>query len=627
MISTLGNITLVCALLFAVLQSSLPLSGTWRKNVYALAVARPCAWGQFFAILCAYLLLTLAFYTNDFSLTYVAANSHPALPWFYRLTALWGAHEGSILLWILFLNAWTVYFSHRQKNLASLPLILAIVGCVSVCFLLFLIFTSNPFLAAPYPLQGQDLNPLLQDPGFIIHPPMLYAGYVGFVIPFAITQAALLQKKLDASWAMLTRQWTLAAWCFLTLGITLGSWWAYRVLGWGGFWFWDPVENASLLPWLMGTALLHSLVLFEKHAGSVRWSALLTIITFAFSLLGTFLVRSGILVSAHTFANDPARGIFLLLLLAIVATLALVNYVYPRHATLGMDPAVKPRDDSLGARDDSLIGLWGNTLLLFTAAMTVLIGTLYPLIAETLKLGAISVGAPYFNLVMTPILFLLLILMGFAPYRDLHHRKLWFSLLRKIVVCLLGGIFLPWFFSGTIDFLTSLLLALSFWVLINLPIAMRQIPAMTIAHLGFVILILGITLSSAFSEEREVRIQPQENTRLGPYVFHFLGTDEIQGENYKSIRAHFLVKKNQRIITDLTPEKRFYLVRDMIMTKVDIHPGIFRDLYIALGEPLDKTAWSVRLYYKPFIRWVWSGGVLMTLGGLLALWQRRQKSL
>lgn len=578
MIRLLGDVSLLCALFFATMQSILPLAGFWRKNPYLLAVARPAAWGQCFFVVLAYLLLTLAFGINDFSIAYVAENSHPLLPLMYRLTAVWGAHEGSILLWILLLNSWTMVFSFSQRNHRSIAttLALSVLGIISFCFLSFLIFTSNPFVAADTLLSGNDLNPLLQDPGLIIHPPMLYIGYVGLSVAFAITMAALLCKQLDAQWAHITRQFATAAWCFLTFGIALGSWWAYRVLGWGGFWFWDPVENASLLPWLAGTAFIHVMLLVEKRDNTKIWAVLLSIICFALSLLGTFLVRSGVLVSAHTFASDPQRGVFLLLLLALLLTASIALFVI----RLPMLSNKSTSTASFFSRDMALLI---NSALLFLAMLTVLLGTLYPLITDALHLGIISVGAPYFNTVMLPLVIIALIFMSFAPYFRWHeqsHKPIW-----------------KWRFT----------------------------PGMSIAHLGFFVLIIGIAFSSSLNQERNVRIKMGDTVNVGPYEFMFLGIQGINGSNYHGIQAAFDVAKQGHHITNLYPEKRIYTVREMVMTKVAIHAGIFRDLYIALGQPLDNDEWTVRIYYKPFIRWIWMGGILMMTGGLLSLFKRVAK--
>ena len=393
MIYIFGSIALWAALTFAILQSVPTIIGYYRRNHYLLASARPAAFGQLLCVLCAYILLTIAFVTSDFSIAYVGMNSHPLLPFMYRLTAVWGGHEGSILLWIVLLNLWTVVFATLEKKNVLMPLTTAVLGIINVCFLLFLIFTSNPFLPAEQLLAGSDLNPLLQDPGFVIHPPMLYTGYVGFAVTFALTQAALLRGDINQAWASITRRYALAAWCFLTFGIMLGSWWAYRVLGWGGFWFWDPVENASLLPWLAGTALIHVLLITEKRDAAKSWAALLAIISFALSLLGTFLVRSGVLISAHTFANDPSRGVFLLLLLSVILTASLAIYLV-RFSIFSKNRAAPFQ---LLSRET---GLLINSGLIIIAMLTILLGTIYPLIVDALHMDAISVGAPYLNLVM-----------------------------------------------------------------------------------------------------------------------------------------------------------------------------------------------------------------------------------
>ncbi|VVC74871.1 Cytochrome c-type biogenesis protein CcmF [Aquicella siphonis] len=640
MIRLFGEIALFLALLFALVQSLLPLWGYWRKNPHALACARPAALGQLICILAAYLLMTIAFAISDFSIAYVAANSHPWLPLMYRLTAVWGAHEGSILLWILILNIWTLAFSvfYRSSSFQKVKqeyppagaerrllmtgeeeLVLAVLGLISFSFLCFLLLTSNPFTPALIPQAGRDLNPLLQDPGFVIHPPMLYTGYVGFSVAFAITQAALIRGKLDPVWAHMTRRFALAAWCFLTFGITLGSWWAYRVLGWGGFWFWDPVENASLLPWLSGTALIHVLVLCEKRQTAKGWAALLAIISFALSLLGTFLVRSGVLISAHTFANDPARGAFLLLLLAILLTAALAVYVarIPQLTRQNAAPF------TWASREMMLLL---NSALLFVAMTTILLGTLYPLILDALKLGTISVGAPYFNKVMLPLVMIVMMLMGLGVlthWQQSSIKSLLEQAWKRILLSILCAAALLYGVTSTLNPVAMISLSLSLWIIASVRGSVKNAPGMSLAHAGFAILVIGILLSSLLNQEREVRIRPGNETTLGPYQFHFLDTKGIQGSNFRGIQAAFAVEKNRRRVTTLYPEKRIYTVREMVMTKVDIHPSLFRDLYIALGEPLDDDYWSVRLYYKPFIRWIWFGGLIMILGGILAILQRK----
>jgi cytochrome c-type biogenesis protein CcmF len=619
MIQSFGEACLLFGIIFSLLQSMLPLVGRYRNNLYLLACARPCAWGQFFFVTAAYTLLTIGFLKNDFSIAYVAENSHSALPFMYRLTAVWGAHEGSILLWIFILNIWTIVYSLKKNDVLQ-PVVLAVLGIISFSFLSFLLLTSNPFLSALFPSNGHDLNPLLQDPGFVIHPPMLYTGYVGFSVAFAITQAALLNGKLDQVWAKMTRQFATAAWCFLTLGIALGSWWAYRVLGWGGFWFWDPVENASLLPWLSGTALIHVLVLVERRGVAKSWAALLAIVSFILSLLGTFLVRSGVLVSAHTFANDPARGIFLLLLLALLTTAALAVYAL-RLPKLSLSEA--PSFSRLSRE----MGLLLNSALLIVAMLTILLGTLYPLILDAFHLGIISVGAPYFNMVMAPLVFLTLALMGFAAmchWQNQTARKIWQKSWKKILISTISALGLVWYFVGQIDITAVSALSLSFWVILSILDSLRLLPGMALAHLGFAVFVLGVMLSSILNQELEIRIHPGTVVNLGPYQFFFLDTKGISGSNYRGIQATFEVAKNTLHVTTMYPEKRIYTVRDMVMTKVAIHPGIFRDLYIALGEPLDQNDWSVRIYYKPFIRWIWFGAMLMIVGGILAILQRKQ---
>lgn len=620
MIRLFGEISLYLALFFSFTQSFIPLLGYKKKNIYAIACARPSAIAQFVFIFIAYIFLTVAFANNDFSIAYVAANSHASLPLLYRLTAVWGAHEGSILLWVLILNIWTMAYSFTRDK-TNKPLTLAILGCISFCFLVFLLFTSNPFLPALQASAGLDLSPLLQDPGFVIHPPMLYAGYVGFSVAFAITQAALLRNQLDAAWAQTTRYFALAAWCFLTFGITLGSWWAYRVLGWGGFWFWDPVENASLLPWLSGTALIHVLILCEKRQTAAGWAALLALISFALSVLGTFLVRSGVLVSVHTFANDPTRGIFLLILLAILTTAALAIYIVriPSYKnTPGISFAWLSRE----------MALLVNSALLFIAMLTILLGTLYPLIFDALHLGAISVGAPYFNLVMMPLVLITMACMGLGALlswqQPSSYKQLWTSVWKKIILSLLCSSVLLWGLTESIAFTPLLSMSLSIWIMLSVKKSFRFFPGMSMAHIGFAILVIGILLSSSLAQEREVRVQPGNETRVGPYQFHFVTAKGISSSNYRGIQAEFTVSKNNRIITKLYPEKRIYTVREMVMSKADIHASLFRDLYIALGEPLENDYWSVRIYYKPFVRWIWFGGLIMIIGGLVGMFQRKE---
>lgn len=583
-ISLFGHILLLIALFTAIMQGILPLWGYRQNNPYLLAAARPLALLQFTFVASAFFLLAAAFALNDFSLVYVAAQSHPSLPLAYRLTAVWGGHEGSILLWMFTLSGWAFLFSCQNNRTALLPLTLAILGWLCACFLVFLYLTSDPFLSTDTQLDGNDLNPLLQDPGFIIHPPFLFAGYTGFALPFSITLAALLLNRLDQTWVYWTRQWTLAAWCCLTIGITLGSWWAYRVLGWGGFWFWDPVENASLLPWLTGVALIHALLLTEKRKLARGWSCFLALITFGFSLLGTFLVRSGMLISAHTFATDPRRGAFLLLLWSSIFIPAFILYARRMsslsHSSSTMQPSWWSRE----------MGLLLNSALFFIAMLIILLGTLYPLILDVLQANPISVGAPYFNTVMLPLALLILCSLMIWPLY-------------------------PW--GEVRSFKTGFQAALRTFHQQSLRLSMA------LSHGGFVVLLAGILLSSLFSQEREVRLKIGEATALGPYLFQFLTIQTVEGVNYQGIQGDFSITKNGQFITHLHPQKRIYNVRNMVMTKVDIHPGLLRDLYLALGEPLGLNEWSLRLYYKPFIRWIWLGGLLMAAGGGLAWIQRK----
>jgi cytochrome c-type biogenesis protein CcmF len=618
----------------ALLQCLLPLWGYWRKNNYFLALARPCALLQSFLIANAFLLLIMAFVSNDFSIAYVAKNSHPTLPFFYRLTAVWGAHEGSFLLWIFLLDLWTTALCFFSKTLDRevRALSLAFLGLISFCFLLFLSQTSNPFTPIVNAIP-QDLNPLLQDPGFFVHPPMLYAGYVGFSAVFAITMGYLVKGSIGSSphlsplpqgerkissWACVIRPWVLAAWAFLTLGITLGSWWAYHVLGWGGFWFWDPVENASLLPWLAGAALLHLIIVSEKQERFLGWAVILAILTFSLSILGTFLVRSGVLISVHSFASDPTRGSILLLLLAFITGSALALQIYRSLKT----PANTFRPFFRSSREAILLV---QSVLLSTAMATVLLGTLYPLMMEAIGLGALSVGPPYFNQVLFPLLLLCLLMMGWAPLSQWSlsgwTREIFHATWRQLALSMLLSIGLTLFFARQWNTSVMLNLSLILWVLLSVRKTLFKQATMTLAHIGFALVILSIVLSTAFSKEREVRLQPGETVDLGPYVFQFLDVQGRDGPNYRGVSGSFAVLRHNKPITTLESEKRIYAVRGMVMTKVGIYPGVFHDLYLALGEPLTDNAWSVRLYYKPFIRWVWLGGFCIALSGFLALLQ------
>lgn len=629
MIPEFGHIALMLALCLALIQSIFPFFSRARW----LGIIKFAAYGQCFFLCISFVCLASAFLHNDFSIAYVAANSNTQLPAMYQIAAIWGAHEGSLLLWVLLLSGWTVAVGCFSKQLPPemLAKILAILGMISVGFLIFLLTTSNPFDQLSLweiPLEGRDLNPLLQDPGLASHPPMLYMGYVGFSVAFAFAIAALLGGKLDAKWARWTRPWTLLAWSSLTLGITLGSWWAYRVLGWGGWWFWDPVENASLLPWLVGTALVHSLIVTEKRGMFKGWTVLLAICAFSLSLMGTFLVRSGILTSVHAFANDPARGAFMLKFLLVVVGGSLFLYAL-RAAKL------RSRDIVVDWLSKETL-LLANNVILMTIMVTVLLGTLYPLILEVLDLGKISVGPPYFNAVFLPLAVPLFLLMGMAPYGQWQRTNpsLLLKQLRYILLAsVLAGILIPLIYSGKVDFYAALGVTLAGWIIfatgqnlwqrLNQPGSWRTLShkhyGMVIAHVGVAVCIIGITFTSAYHQERELRMAEGETVQVAGYAFQFLGVKDLQGPNYKGVTGVFQVTERNADVTRLYAEKRIYNAQQTVITQAAVDPGLWRDLYVALGEPLENDAWAVRIYYKPFVRWIWCGGLFMMLGGLFSV--------
>jgi cytochrome c-type biogenesis protein CcmF len=641
MIPQIGQYALVLAFCMAILQAVIPLWGTFYNNVAWMRMAKSTAVAQFFFIGVSLLCLTYSLWVNDFSVAYVAQNSNQNLPLIYRICAVWGAHEGSLLLWVFILSIWmsSVALLSKSLPLAMVARVLAILGMISLGFLLFLLTSSNPFvrILSGAPINGHDLNPLLQDPGLAIHPPMLYMGYVGFSVAFAFAIAALIEGRFDAAWARWSRPWTLVAWSFLTLGITLGSWWAYRVLGWGGWWFWDPVENASFLPWLVGTALIHSLVVAEKRNTFKTWTVLLAIFAFSLSLMGTFLVRSGILVSVHTFAIDPQRGAFMLKFLAIVVGGSLFLYAWRGQKIKNMS------NFQLWSRETMLLS---NNVLLTTAMATVLLGTLYPLVIDALGLGKLSVGPPYFNSIFVPIMLPLLFLMGIGP---LFHwqatnvmaiiKRLKYSMLLAILLALL----LPWLLFGELHLGVILGLMLAFWVILatfqdslNIPknnndswkfkSISRTQWGRVIAHSGFAICAIGIIITSAYSTQRDVRMSPHDLVTIGPYQVQFAGTKPLQGPNYNGHEGKFVVFKNAKIYGILNPQLRVYTVQKMALAKTAILIRPFHDLYIALGEALENDAWSMRIYYKPFVRWIWLGGILMLCGGIIAAMDRRSLS-
>ena len=644
MIPELGQFALIIALCIALVQGVLPIVGAARGDVTWMNVARPAAQGQFVFVVIAFGCLAYSFVNNDFSVLNVVNNSNSSLPWYYRFAATWGSHEGSLLLWVLMLTVWmlAVTLFSRHLPLEMVSRILGVMALISVGFLLFMLLTSNPFdRLLPAAPDGRDLNPLLQDPGMVIHPPMLYMGYVGFSVAFAFAVAALLGGQLDATWARWSRPWTTMAWVFLTTGIALGSGWAYYELGWGGWWFWDPVENASFMPWLLGTALIHSLAVTEKRGGFKVWTVLLAIVTFSLSLLGTFLVRSGVLTSVHAFATDPARGVFILGFLVVVigGSLALFAWRAPKVGLGGKFEFV--------SRESALLA---NNLLLIVAAASVLLGTLYPLFLDALGLGKISVGPPYFDAVFVPLMAPAIFLMGVGPLAkwkqaelpDLAHRLKW-----ALAVALVTALLLP-FTMGKWTPMIAFGLLLALWVVIsgfvNLWQRVLQLRAanglgtgaqlrglprgyygMLLAHAGVAVLIAGVTLVKGYEVEKDVRMQAGDTVEVGGYTFRLDGLVQVPGPNYEATRGLVSVLKNGKSVRTMFPEKRLYHVQQMSLTEAAIDTGFTRDLYVSLGEPVGNNAWVVRIYYKPFVDWIWGGAFLMALGGILAITDRRYR--
>ncbi|MEQ1621229.1 MAG: heme lyase CcmF/NrfE family subunit [Methylococcales bacterium] len=640
MLPEIGLFSLIIALCMSLVLAIVPQIGVHKGIAKWIAVAKPVAIGQLAFVLLSYLCLTYAFITHDFSIEYVALNSNTHLPFIYRIAAVWGSHEGSLLLWVLILSIWTTAVAIFSK---ALPIelsarVLAVMGAVAVGFMLFIVFTSNPFLRVfPIPAEGKDLNPLLQDPGMAIHPPMLYMGYVGFSVAFAFSIAALLNGKLDAAWVRWTRPWTAMAWTFLTTGIVLGSWWAYYELGWGGWWFWDPVENASFMPWLVGTALIHSLAVTEKRGMFKNWTILLSVFAFSLSLLGTFLVRSGVLTSVHAFASDPTRGIFILVFLGVVVggSLTLFAWRGPKIHTDGHFEIVSR---------ESLI-LVNNVLLVSTAA-TILLGTLYPLVIDALGLGKISVGPPYFNSVFIPLTAPLACFVSvgmLARWRQDNVTRfaslLWLPLLVSITAGLVLSLLQEFFSWGALIGLTlAVWTGLTSWTTILARIkdktdklaALAEVPlsiwAMSVAHFGIAVFIVGITLTSIYTLEKDIRLSPGQSMQLAGYDFVFHGVNKVAGANYDASEGHVSVTKNGASIAELHPQKRIYRASGMPMTEAGIDATVTRDLFVALGEPLDNSGdWALRVYFKPFVRWIWVGGLFMAMGGLLAVADKRYR--
>jgi len=639
MIPELGHFALIVAMAFALCLSVVPMIGVFTKQHKLFTYAKPLTLGMFTFTAISIVILAYGFVNDDFSVLYIASHSNSHLPYYFKISAVWGGHEGSLLLWVFSLTAWTMAVAVFSKGIddAFMARVLSVMGMVAVGFMAFTLLTSNPFERLfPMPMEGRDLNPLLQDIGLIIHPPMLYLGYVGFAVAFAFAVAALMCGKLDAAWARWARPWVVAAWIFLTLGIALGSWWAYYELGWGGWWFWDPVENASFMPWLVGTALIHSLAVTEKRGTFKNWTVLLSIFAFSLSLLGTFIVRSGVLTSVHSFAADPTRGSFILVLLAIAVGGSLTLYAFRANTVATFSRF------ALYSRETALLIC---NVILVIAATTVLLGTLYPLLVDAMGLGKISVGPPYFNAVFVPIMSLLFVVMGIGPM--IRWKKAKKGELRKFIpktsiISILVGLAFPFIYHGEFNLMVMMGIALALWVflvvakdLVNqakLPTgqwALKRLSlsqmGMTIAHTGIAVTIVGVTLVSAYETETNVKMFKGDKVAVANYHIEFGGTKHVEGPNYSAEQGQITLSKNGEFVSLLKPERRSYLVQTMGMTEAAIDPGLFRDVYVALGDPLEGDAWAIRVHYKPFVRWIWLGAIFMSLGGFFAILDKRYR--
>jgi len=641
MIPELGNFALILALLLALIQGTLPIIGAARGIPSWMALARPVVQGQFVFVAIAFFCLAYSFVTSDFSVINVVQNSNSKLPLQYRFAATWGSHEGSLLLWTMMLATWSVAVSIFSRHLPNdmVARVLGVMGLVSVGFLIFMLFTSNPFeRMLPGAMEGSDLNPLLQDPGMVCHPPMLYMGYVGFSVAFAFAISALLSGQMDATWARWSRPWTTVAWLFLTIRIMMGSWWAYYELGWGGWWFWDPVENASFMPWLVGTALVHSLAVTEKRGSFKSWTVLLAICAFSLSLLGTFLVRSGVLTSVHAFATDPKRGIFILTFLVVIVGGSLLLFAW-RAPKIGLGGKFE-----LVSRESMLLA---NNLLMMVAAGSVLLGTLYPLFMDALSLGKISVGPPYFEAVFVPLMTPAVFLIGLGPlarWKQASLPELAVRLRWAFAVSLITALLMP-FVMGEWKPFVSFGLLLAFWVIASIIVSLihrlhssgqkglfaklaaqsRSYYGMHAAHLGIAVFIIGVTLVGGYETEKDVRMEIGDTVAVGGYTFRFNGATKAPGPNYMADIGNVDVLRNGEKVNVLEPEKRTYNASGMAMTEAAIDTGLLRDLYVALGEPLENGAWIVRVYHKPFVDWIWFGCMLMAFGGFLAVTDRRYR--
>ncbi|MDO7085502.1 heme lyase CcmF/NrfE family subunit [Pseudocolwellia sp. AS88] len=640
MIPELGHFALIIGLAFAICLSIVPLVGVVTKQQQLITYAKPLTFGMFAFVAISIITLGYSFVTDDFSVLYIAGHSNSHLPYYFKISAVWGGHEGSLLLWVFSLTAWTAAVAKFSDGIedAFIARVLSVLGMVVVGFAVFTLLTSNPFerIWPNVPLEGRDLNPLLQDVGLIIHPPLLYMGYVGFSVAFAFAVAALMCGKLDAAWARWARPWTVGAWVFLTAGIALGSWWAYYELGWGGWWFWDPVENASFMPWLVGTALIHSLAVTEKRGTFRNWTVLLSIFAFSLSLLGTFIVRSGVITSVHSFAADPGRGLFILMLLGIAVGGSLTLFAIRASNVASFSRfAFYSRETAL---------LICNVILVI-AAVTVLLGTLYPLLVDALGYGKISVGPPYFNAVFVPIMSLLFIVMGIGPmirWKKAKKGELRKQLFSPSIISVVVGLAFPFLYGGEFDAWVAMGITLACWVeLVVLKelynnaknsdgtltwsrLTLSQI-GMTLAHKGIAITIVGVTLVSTYETETNIKMSQGETSYISGYDIKFNGVKDVKGPNYSAVQGQIEVYKDGEFVSLLQPERRTYLVQTMGMTEAAIDPGLFRDVYVALGDPLPNNAWAVRVHYKPFVRWIWFGAIFMSIGGLFTILDKRYR--
>jgi len=643
MIPEVGQVALLIALAIALILGTLPLVGAARGRADWMALARPAARAHGLLVGVAFACLVSSFVRNDFSVLYVASNSNSALPLFYRVAGVWGGHEGSLLLWLTMLSLWMLAVAQFSRKLPApfVARVLGIMGLISIGFILFMLTTSNPFdRLVPVPMDGNDLNPLLQDPGMVSHPPMLYMGYVGFSVAFAFAVAALIEGKLDATWARWTRPWTTAAWSCLTIGIMLGSAWAYYELGWGGWWFWDPVENASFMPWLAGTALIHSLAVTEKRGAFKSWTVLLALLAFTLSLLGTFIVRSGVLSSVHAFATDPKRGLFILVFLGIVVGGALTLYAW-RAPKVGLGARF-----ALVSRESMLLG---NNMLFVVTCASVLLGTMYPLLLDALGMGKISVGAPYFEAVFLPLMVVVVVLLGIGPLARWKEASLP-SLLHRLrfaaLATVLGALGTAWV-AGRLALVAMLGIAMTYWIAASIVVDIverlrsaggaqltlfervrqwpRSLTGMWLAHLGVAVFAFGVSMVRTYEVEEDLTMTIGSSASVGGYEFRFADLHEVHGPNFEAIEADMPVTRSGSEVTVLHPQKRVYRVQRTPTTEAAIQPGITRDLYVSLGEAVQGNTWTLRVHVKPFVDWIWGGCLLMALGGIVAVSDRRYR--